>query len=76
MIFIIIWWVVLFMVLPFGTTIEETPPRGFATSAPQNPHLGKKFLVTTLISGVIWGLIEWIMVSHWVIPIFDDFPGF
>lgn len=66
MVFFMIWWVVLFMVLPFGIHLEEDPPKGFATSAPQNPRLMKKFFITTLITCLIWGIIQWVMVNHWI----------
>jgi len=66
MVFIVLWWVILFAVLPFGVRPEENPKKGFATSAPQNPQLKKKFLATTVLTAIIWSLIQWIMVNHWV----------
>jgi len=66
MVFIVLWWVVLFAVLPFGVRPEENPKKGFATSAPENPHLKNKFLATTVLAAIIWGFIQLIMVNHWV----------
>ena len=66
MVFFVIWWVVLFMVLPFGVRIEENPEKGFAPSAPKNPNLKKKFLITTLLTALIWGVIQFVMVNHLV----------
>jgi len=66
MVFFVIWWVVLFMVLPFGIHIEENPEKGFATSAPKNPNLKKKFLITTALTAFIWGIIQFVMINHLV----------
>ena len=61
-VFLIIWWTVLFAVLPWGVTVAEEPETGHAPSAPSRPRLGLKFLITTLIAAVIWlivfGLVE------------------
>ncbi len=66
MIFAIIWWLVLFTVLPFGVrTAEEADVEmepGQATSAPVRPRLLLKAAITTAISGVIYGLI-WLVVA-------------
>lgn len=64
MVFFVTWWVVLFMVLPFGVRIEENPKKGFATSAPKNPNLRKKFLITTALTAFIWGIIQFVMVKQ------------
>ncbi len=66
MVFFVIWWIVLFLVLPFGIDIEEKPRRGFATSAPNNPKLRKKFFITTALTALIWGIIQFVMVNHLV----------
>lgn len=66
MVFFVTWWVILFMVLPFGVRIEENPEKGFATSAPKNPNLRKKFLITTVLTAIIWGIIQFAMVNHLV----------
>ena len=52
-----LWWVVLYAVLPWGVRTSDTPEKGHAASAPTNPRLGMKFLVTTLIAGVFWGAV-------------------
>ena len=57
-IYITIWWVVIFAVLPWGARPPETVERGHAPSAPAVPRLGLKALVTTVISAAIWLSIE------------------
>lgn len=67
MVYFVIWWVVLFAVLPFGVQIDDSSiEKGFAPSAPKNPHLAKKFLATTLIAAFIWGIVQFIMVYELV----------
>ena len=66
MVFFVIWWIILFMALPFGVRIEENPEKGLATSAPENPNLKKKFLATTLLTAMIWVIIQFVMVNHLV----------
>ncbi len=65
--FVIIWWMVLFMVLPFGVRtaaeehVELVP--GSAPSAPTRPRLLLKFGVTTGISVVLFAVF-WV-VAHY-----------
>ena len=56
-VFVIVWWVVIFMVLPWGARPPETPETGHAPSAPENPRLLRKVLITTGISAVVWLMI-------------------
>jgi predicted secreted protein len=53
-VYVIVWWVVIFMVLPWGAKPPENPEPGHAPSAPENPQLLRKALATTLIAAVIW----------------------
>jgi predicted secreted protein len=58
-VFLMIWWVVIFAVLPFGVRRDETPESGNDPGAPQNPMLWRKMAVATVISGIIWGIVYW-----------------
>ena len=51
-VFIMIWWVVIFAVLPFGNAPSEKSEmeRGQAASAPHKPRLKMKLIVTSLIA--------------------------
>jgi predicted secreted protein len=49
-----IWWVVIFAVLPWGVRVPETHQPGHATSAPERPLLWRKAAITTAIAAVIW----------------------
>ena len=56
-VFQMIWWIVLFTVLPVGIrTDPDKAQTGFANSAPIQLNLRKKLLITTLISIVLWGV--------------------
>ncbi|MFQ5467105.1 MAG: DUF1467 family protein [Kiloniellaceae bacterium] len=54
MLYVIIWWVVVFAVLPWGVRVPDKTEPGHATSAPERPMLLRKALITTLISAVLW----------------------
>ena len=56
MVYVMIWWVVLFTVLPWGIKVPENPEPGHATSAPDKPRLIRKFTITTVIATLLWGV--------------------
>jgi predicted secreted protein len=56
-VFILVWWVVIFTVLPWGNKAFDNPEIGHAASAPANPRIKQKLLVTTLISVVLTVLL-------------------
>ena len=56
-VFIVIWWLVLFMVLPFGVRRNETPQAGHDPGAPAQPMLWRKAAVTTAISVVLFAIV-------------------
>ena len=62
-VYLIIWWVVLFAVLPWGVRVPDEPEEGHASSAPENPRLWTKVLVTTVVSLLVWLLVYFIMES-------------
>jgi predicted secreted protein len=54
MVFVVIWWTVLFTVLPIGVRRVADPGRGQDHGAPERPQLLKKAIITTLVAGVLW----------------------
>jgi predicted secreted protein len=64
--FVIIWWVVLFMVLPFGAEPPEQPEKGHADSAPARPRMLVKMAVTTLLAAVLTALAYGIAQTGWI----------
>ena len=63
LVYVILWWLTLMAVLPFGVRPPERPEPGHAPSAPAKPHLKLKFAATTLIAAVFWGVIYLIVIS-------------
>jgi predicted secreted protein len=62
-VFAIVWWLILFMVLPFGAAPPDHVEPGMATSAPARPRMIMKVLVTTLLAALVTGLIAWLLDS-------------
>lgn len=62
LVFVIIWWLVFFTILPWGIRRAGAEEEGHDAGAPANPALLRKALVTTVISGVLfvgaWWVIE------------------
>ena len=55
-IFLLIWFVILFAVLPWGVRQQADAEPGHDPGAPANPQLGRKALITTAISLAVWGV--------------------
>ncbi len=62
----IIWFMTLFVILPIRMqSQDEAGARVAGThgSAPANPHLRKRFLVTTAVAAVVWAVIAAIIIT-------------
>ncbi len=62
-VYVIIWWLVLLAVLPWGVRVPEETDKGFATSAPANPRLWLKAGVTSVIAAVLWAVVYAVIES-------------
>ncbi|MDB5395821.1 MAG: hypothetical protein JWM91_3327 [Rhodospirillales bacterium] len=62
-VYILVWWVSLFTVLPFGANRSVDPLPGTVESAPDNPRLLLKFAITTGIATVLWLIIYTLVKS-------------
>ena len=64
-IYVMIWWVVFFSVLPMGIQskkeIFKDRIEGFDPGAPNNPKIGKKFMVTTIITSLLFIMIYYLV---------------
>lgn len=58
-VYVILWWLVLFIALPFGVRPQGNPIPGTVPSAPEKPRMWLKVGVATVVSGVLWGLFRW-----------------
>ena len=63
LVFVIVWWVVLFTVLPWGAKPRDNPEIGHAASAPERPMLWRKAAVTTAISVILSLGAYWLIES-------------
>ena len=56
-IYFLIWWLVLFTVLPWGVRAQgHDSPAGTDPGAPAIPRLRNKLIWTTAVTTVVWGL--------------------
>jgi predicted secreted protein len=65
-VYVLVWWVVIFAVLPWGNRPPPELEPGQASSAPARPRLWIKAGVTTLTAAVIWLIIWAIIQSGWI----------
>jgi predicted secreted protein len=78
-IYFIVWWLVLFAVLPWGMRTQQEDGEvvlGTIASAPARPRILRTVIVTTLITSIIIGLFWLIVVmfglSVWTITDWFD----
>ncbi|MBC6438466.1 MAG: DUF1467 family protein [Rhodobacteraceae bacterium] len=61
----IIWFLTLFVILPIRMTTQGDEGRviqGTHASAPNDPMLKRRFLVTSAIAAVVWVIAAWIII--------------
>ena len=56
--YIMIWWIALFAVLPWGNRQPDENETGMAYGAPRNPNLKMKIVATSILSLVILGVVQ------------------
>jgi predicted secreted protein len=65
--FVIVWWLVLFLVLPFGVRQPDQVEPGHADGAPERPRLWFKAGLTTVIAivltAVIYVIVDFDLIS-------------
>ena len=65
-VYILVWWVVLFAILPLWVTPTEPGELGFAAGAPRRPLMLRKLLLTSVVAAVIWLAIYVIVSGPWL----------
>jgi len=67
-VYLLIWWVVLFAVLPIGTSPdpEADPTTGGWRGAPRRPQLMRKVIITTLVSALLWAGTYILITGTWL----------
>ena len=64
-IYVMIWWIVFFSMLPVGIQSKKEKFKekieGIDPGAPNNPKIAKKFLITTIITSLIFFVIYYLV---------------
>ena len=67
-VYVLIWWIIFFSVLPIGIQSNKEKFKekieGVDPGAPINPKIGKKFLITTLITSIIFIVIYYLVETN------------
>jgi predicted secreted protein len=74
-IFVFIWWITLFAVLPFGVRTQDeegTVVPGTPGSAPAKPRILRIFVINTLVAAVVFAIVYAIIEFKLISP--NDFP--
>jgi predicted secreted protein len=69
-VFLMVWWTALFVVLPWGNRKSDVVEVGNVASAPEKANILKKFIITTLLTCVIWLIIYGLIASN-IINFYD-----
>jgi predicted secreted protein len=65
-IYLLVWWVTIFTVLPLGVERNSETGKGHDAGAPVRPDLKKKLILNSILSAVIV-LVIWLLVYFHVI---------
>ena len=64
-VYVLIWWIIFFSVLPVGIQSNKEKFRekleGIDPGEPKNPEIAKKFLITTIITSLIFIVIYYLV---------------
>jgi|TARA_B110000238_G_C15928262_1_gene353554 predicted secreted protein len=64
-VYVLIWWIIFFSVLPVGIQSNnrkfKEKLKGIDSGAPKNPNISKKFLITTIITSIIFIVIYYLV---------------
>lgn len=74
-IYFIVWWIVLFAVLPWGVRSQADAQRvapGTDPGAPHRPLLLRKMLATTILAAVVTAAVIYLLTSG--VVSLEDFP--
>ena len=65
-VFVLLWWWVFLMSLPFGIKTPDEVEIGHATSAPEKPLLWRKVIISTAIASILFVVVYWIIDSGFI----------
>jgi predicted secreted protein len=65
--YVLIWWIALFAVLPFGTRPVANPDEHTGwRGAPERPMILRKVIATTIVAAILWGGAYWLITSPYL----------
>jgi predicted secreted protein len=65
--YIIIWWTLLFAVLPFGTKpVADADDKTGWRGAPERPRIVLKMVITTVLSALVWVACYIVITGPWL----------
>jgi predicted secreted protein len=70
--YVVLWWLVLFMALPWGVRRNESPEPGHDPGAPVRPLLWRKVAITTVIATILFAITYAIVTSD-LLPLREMF---
>jgi predicted secreted protein len=65
-VYFLIWWTILFAVLPWGVRRDDNPEPGHDPGAPARPYLWTKVGATTVVAGLLWLIAWWLISASWI----------
>ena len=66
-VYVLIWWTVLFAVLPFGTRpMSDADPETGWRGVPERPLMLRKIVATTVVAVVVWIGAYALIRSDWI----------
>ena len=65
-VYVLVWWLTLFAVLPLWVTPSDPDDPGHAAGAPKNPFLPRKLALTTAVAALVWLGIYLAVISPWL----------
>jgi predicted secreted protein len=68
-VFVVIWWTLLFAILPFGVKSQKEANAvvpGTEPGAPVFHHLGKKLIVNTVLAAILFAIANWAYVTYYL----------
>jgi predicted secreted protein len=65
-VYVVLWWLVMFCMLPIGVTPAGEEHLGHDAGAPANPRIVFKALLTTGIAAILFGVVYLIVISDWI----------
>lgn len=65
--YFLIWWTLIFTVLPWRATPSKQPLTGNAASAPDKANIKLKFLINTVLSAAVW-LVLFLLTHFNILP--------